>query len=243
MSLMGINSTMGHSFHTSSNRHSRSSVVVDSTDCVNRGSMHMLYNLNGFLMTHLTGLLFNDRVTILTGDISTLLNRHLDWHLLWNEDTVSDRLVNTINLGYLFVYGDTLLNWLGLACGLGHWSVDCIALCYSLLDTVGFWDLSGHNTALLSWYLNTNRNSCTPRHSNGTGNLDGNLTALTLSNSSAVGRTSRNTTDNWSSRDGCSSQRNSRSKSTNKRTVSKKELRISLGVSFSISFTLYKSIP
>jgi len=240
MNLIGINSTMGNSLDTSSYRYSRS--YVDSTYCVNRGGNHMLYNLNSFLVADLTGMLFNDRVAFLTGHISALLNWNLDRDLSGDGDTVSHRLVNTLNLRYLFVDGNTLFNWLWHTFGLGNWSVDCVALGYSPGVAHGLGNLSGNNIATLLGYLYTNRNSSTPRYSNGAWNLDGDLTALTLSDSSAVGRSSSNTSNDGCSINGGNTQRYSRLKGTNERTVSKEELRISFGISLSISFALNNSI-
>lgn len=240
MNLISINSTMGNSLDTSGYRYSRS--CVDSMYCVNRGSNHMLYNFNSFLVAHLTGMLFNDRVAFLTGYISALLNWNLDRNLSGDGDTVSDRLVDTLNLRYLFVDGNTLLNWFGNTFGLGNWSVDCIALGYSPGVAHGLGNLSGNNIATLLGYLYTNRHSSTLGYSNGAWNLDGNLTALTLSNSSAVGRTSSNTSNDGCSSNGGNTQRYSRLKGTNERTVSKEELRISFGFSLGISFALNNSI-
>lgn len=240
MYTVSINSTMGDSLDTSSNRYSGGSVVCvnssdgSSMDSSNRSSMHTVFYSHSFLVAHLAGNLLGHGVAFFAGYFSTLLDGYLNSNLLGHIDTVSDRLSHAIGLRYLSVDGNTLLNWLSHAVGLRYLSVDGCALCNRLGVASSFRDLSRDNVAPLLGYLDTHRDSCTPRYSNVAWNLDGNLTALALSDSTAVVRSRmyRNSSHRGTSK------RYSWSKSTHKMTVSEKELSVSIGVSIGVSFSI-----
>lgn len=253
MHSISINSANWNSLNTSGYRywggvdsHGGSSVnVFDSVNC--RGSMHMLDDSDSLLVAHLARHLLDHGMAFLARYISTLLNWNLNRDLLGNKNTVGNRLVNTVDLRYLSVNGNTFFNGLSFALGLGHGFVDGCALSDWLRVAHSLGNRSGNNIALLSWDLDTNRSSCALGYSNGTRNLNRDLATLTLSMSLAVGRGSSNSyggSSNWNRSDRSGSNWYSWGNGIEDGALSKEELcvSISVGISFSICFTLNYSI-
>lgn len=253
MHSISINSANWNSLNTSGYRyrggvdsHGGSSVnVFDSVNC--GGSMHMLDDSDSLLVAHLARHLLDHGMAFLARYISTLLNWNLNRDLLGNKNTVGNRLVNTVDLRYLSVNGNTFFNGLSFALGLGHGFVDGCALSDWLRVAHSLGNRSGNNIALLSWDLDTNRSSCALGYSNGTRNLNRDLATLTLSMSLAVGRGSSNSyggSSNWNSSDRSGSNWYSWGNGIEDGALSKEELcvSISVGISFSICFTLNYSI-
>lgn len=246
MYSISIKSTNRNSLYTSGYRNggSMDSYSGSSVNCNGGGSMYML-DSDSLLVAHLASHLLDHWMAFLMRYISTFLNWNLNRDLPGNKNTVGNRFVNTVDLRYLSVNGNTFFNRLSFALGLGYGSVDSCTLSDWLGVAHSFWNRSRNNIALLPGYLNTDRNSCALRYSNGTRNLNWDLAALTLSCSLAVSRGGSNsygTGSNWKSSNRTGSNRYSWCNSIEDGALSQKELCISVGISFSICFTLNNSI-
>ncbi len=240
MHSTSINSTNRNSSNTSGYRYR------GGVDSHGGGSMHMLDDSDSLLVALLARHLLDHGMAFLARYISTLLYGNLDRDLSGNKNTVGNRLVNTVDLRYLSVNGNTFFNRPSFALGLGHGLVDGCALSDWLGVAHSLGNRSGNSVALLSGDLDTNRNSCALGYSNGTRNLNRDLATLTLSLSLAVGRGSSNSYGAGSNRDRSGSNWYSWGNGIEDGALSEEELCVSIGVgisfSFSICFTLNNSV-